>query len=268
MQHAQQQTTGSSISMRVPGFEVLGGVHAATSVLARHTHETPTICSVQYGRFTEYYPGKAFDCDARTLKITPAGEPHWNRFAAVDTFGLRIDVDRGTFGELPAIAGMLDERVFFEADAFALLTAQLVRELSRPDDLSPLAIEGLLLELLAQMARLKADRTPRVPRYVRAAHDLVAAQFRTRVTVEGIARTVGVPAPQLARAFRREYTCTIAQKIRQLRVEYAASALAATDAPLAEIALRAGFYDQSHFSNAFRRHFGVTPSTYRNRRSV
>jgi AraC family transcriptional regulator len=267
MRHAQTQTA-TPISVRVPGFEVLGGVHPATSVLERHTHETPTICSVQYGRFTEYYPGKAFDCDARTLKVTPAGEPHWNRFAAVDTFGLRIDVDRHAFTELPAIADMLDERVFFEADAFALLTAQLVRELTRPDDLSGLAVEGLLLELLAQMARLNADRTRRAPQYVREAYDLIASQFRSRVSVEGVAQMVGVPAPQLARAFRREYACTIAQKIRQLRVEYAAGALARTDLPLAQIALSAGFYDQSHFSNAFRRHFGVTPSTYRQRRSA
>jgi AraC-like DNA-binding protein len=32
---------------------------------------------------------------------------------------------------------------------------------------------------------------------------------------------------------------------------------------LSEIALRAGFYDQSHFTNVFRRTLGVTPSAYR-----
>jgi AraC family transcriptional regulator len=267
MQHAQFPNGAGALTLSVPGFEVQAGVHAATSVLARHTHDSPTICSVQYGRFTEYYPGKAFDCDARTLKITPAGEPHWNRFAAVDTFGLRIDVDARTFEDVPAVAGLLDERVFFAADAFALLTAQLVRELSRPDELSAVAAEGLLLELVARMARMNEERAPRTPAYVRRAHELVSDQFRTPLTVAAIARSVGVSAAQLARAFRQEYACTIAQKIRQLRVEYAAGALLGTDTPLVDIALSSGFYDQSHFSNAFRRHFGVTPSAYR-RRSV
>jgi AraC-like DNA-binding protein len=44
---------------------------------------------------------------------------------------------------------------------------------------------------------------------------------------------------------------------------HAARELAETAEPLSEIALRAGFYDQSHFTNVFRRTLGVTPSAYR-----
>jgi AraC family transcriptional regulator len=33
--------------------------------------------------------------------------------------------------------------------------------------------------------------------------------------------------------------------------------------PLAEVALCAGFFDQSHFSRRFRQHFGVAPHAYR-----
>jgi len=33
--------------------------------------------------------------------------------------------------------------------------------------------------------------------------------------------------------------------------------------PLAEIAARAGFADQSHFTREFKRHFGITPGHYR-----
>jgi AraC family transcriptional regulator len=51
--------------------------------------------------------------------------------------------------------------------------------------------------------------------------------------------------------------------VRRLRVELAGRWLTDTDLPLAEIALAAGFCDQSHFSNLFRRIIGVTPSHYR-----
>jgi AraC family transcriptional regulator len=46
-------------------------------------------------------------------------------------------------------------------------------------------------------------------------------------------------------------------------VARAARELAETDAPLAEIALAAGFADQSHFSNVFRRETGLSPSAFR-----
>ena len=36
-----------------------------------------------------------------------------------------------------------------------------------------------------------------------------------------------------------------------------------TDAPVAEIALRMGFFDQSHFARVFRVHTGLTPTEFR-----
>jgi transcriptional regulator GlxA family with amidase domain len=39
--------------------------------------------------------------------------------------------------------------------------------------------------------------------------------------------------------------------------------LAQTELSLAEIALAAGFSDQSHFSNLFRHHTGFSPSKFR-----
>lgn len=246
----------------VPGFEVHAGLHAAASVLDRHTHEMPTICSVQYGRFTEYYAGKAFDCDARTLKITPAEEPHWNRFAAVDTFGLRIDVATEAFADVPPVARLLERRAFFEATAYANTARDLLREMNTPDALSVMSVEGLLLELLAKMARTQDVRTG-TPVYVRRAREMVTDLFRTGVTLDEIAAAVGVTPGQLARAYRVHFGCTVAQHIRQLRLEAAEHELVTTRMTLVEIALRAGFYDQSHFANAYRRHYGLTPSERR-----
>jgi transcriptional regulator GlxA family with amidase domain len=43
----------------------------------------------------------------------------------------------------------------------------------------------------------------------------------------------------------------------------AARELATTSKPLSLVALDAGFYDQSHFSNVFRRQLAMTPGEYR-----
>lgn len=238
------------------------GVHAAASVLERHTHDAATICSVQYGRFTEYYVGKAVDCDHRTLKVTPAGEPHWNRFAAVDTFGLRIDVDNAAFAGMPAVSRLLDSRAFFDGGAYALIARQLIHEMTRPDEVADLAIEALLLELVARMSRLH-PRARATPEWLRRAHEMVSDLFRTPLTVEQVARAVDVSPTRLARAYRERYGTTIAQRVRALRLESAEQELVSGSAGLAEIALRAGFYDQSHFTTAYRRHFGITPAQRR-----
>jgi AraC family transcriptional regulator len=252
-------------TLSVPGFEVYAGVHPAASVLERHTHDAPTICAVQHGSFTEFYPGKAVACADGTLKVTPAGEPHWNRFDRVTTYGMRIDVDPGRFAAQSAVKRMLDERVFLAAGALASLTRQLVAELKRADAVSPVAAEGLLLELVAQMARCADPRDARPVGWLAQAEEIIHDMYRTPLTVAGIAAQVGVHGSTLARAYRREFGCTVAQKIRTLRLEHAARRLSTGDAALSGIALDAGFYDQSHFTNAFRRHFGVTPAEHRRR---
>jgi AraC family transcriptional regulator len=257
------QSESMASTLHVPGFDVVSGVHAPASVLSRHSHDRPTICAVHSGHFTEYYPGKAVECDAHTVKVTPAGEPHWNRFAAVATRGVRIDVDATRFEARPAVARVLGERVFFPAGAFAALTSSLAAELAQPDSASSVAVEGLLLELVAQMARLTGRRTRSQPRWLVRADELIHDAYRSGPTVASIADEVGVHATTLARAYRREFGCTIARRIRQLRLEYAARQLTTAGARLSDIALETGFYDQSHFSNAFRQHFGVSPGRYR-----
>lgn len=261
--HRNASHTWPAVEFSVPGFGITTGVHPPASVLARHAHDHPTICAVHSGRFTEYYAGKAVECDERTVKLTPAGEPHWNRFAAVETHGLRIDVDTARFRDRPAVSRMLDERLFFPPGAFAGLAASVAGELTRNDAASPVAVEGMLLELVARMARLSDVRGSSRPRWLARADSLIRETYRSRLTVCGIAGEVGVHPTTLARAYRREFDCTIAARIRQLRLDYAARELAASDTRLADIALDAGFYDQSHFSNAFRRHFGVAPGRFR-----
>ena len=51
--------------------------------------------------------------------------------------------------------------------------------------------------------------------------------------------------------------------LREIRVQRAADALARSSAPLAQIALDAGFADQSHFTRVFRTAHGVTPQRWR-----
>jgi AraC family transcriptional regulator len=55
----------------------------------------------------------------------------------------------------------------------------------------------------------------------------------------------------------------VGEYVRNLRIERATLQLAQTELSLAEIALAAGFSDQSHFSNLFRQRTGFSPSRFR-----
>ena len=133
------------------------------------------------------------------------------------------------------------------------------------DSTSPLAVEGLLLELVAAASRHRErdGKERQRPRWLEEAHDRIHAELGSHPSLSSLAQAVGVHPVTLARAFRREFGCTVGEYIRSLRIERAAHQLAQTELSLAEIAMGAGFSDQSHFSNLFRHHTGLSPSRFR-----
>ena len=250
-------------SSAVEGFTLTEGRHAAGSKLPWHTHPGPTLCFVYTGAFTETFSGMTLECTPGTLKITPAEEPHSNQFGREDTHGLLIEADGARVERLGEYATVLEERASFRDDRLAVLAWQIAAELRRRDTAAPLAIEGLLLEILAGVARERELRLGGpVPRWVVAARDYLHDPGDVGSLGE-VAAAVGVHPVTLARGFRKAYGCSVGAYLRWLRVARAARRLAETEAPLAEVALAAGFADQSHFSNVFRRETGLSPSQFR-----
>lgn len=250
--------------LSVPGFLLYRGMHPQGTELPAHSHDDPTLCYVLRGRFTEYVGGHAVDCLSDSLKITPAGETHWNRFAAGETHGLRIDVDRQRFADSLPIHRLLDERIHVSGAYAGDVVTRLLSELEEKDDTSAVAVEGLLLELLATLARdAVPGRQPTMSPWLREADEMIRELYASSIALGAVARAVGVAPATLARSYRAVFRVTVGERIRQLRMERAVRELLESEEPLSSIALRAGFYDQSHFTNLFHRRMGVTPAQYR-----
>jgi AraC family transcriptional regulator len=143
----------------------------------------------------------------------------------------------------------------------AFLGMRLYREFRLMDAVSPLAIEGLALEVLAELVRLTVPA--RLPTWLLRARDLIHDRFQENLGLAEIAAAVGVHPVYLTSMFRKHFRQTIGDYHRQIRIEFACKQLATGRMPLAEIALAAGFVDQSHFARVFKRQVGMTPGTYR-----
>ena len=85
------------------------------------------------------------------------------------------------------------------------------------------------------------------------------------MTVEGLAEVAGLPLRQFERLIRRTFGLPTKQYITQVRVTAASELLRSTQLPLAEIATRCGWYDQSAFTKQFTKIVGVPPGEYRRR---
>jgi len=85
----------------------------------------------------------------------------------------------------------------------------------------------------------------------------------THLRIADVAASLGVHPVHLARVFRKAWGCSPGDLLRWRRVEQAGALLRCRKLGMAEIAVIAGFADQSHMARAFQIRYGMTPSHYR-----
>jgi AraC-like DNA-binding protein len=92
---------------------------------------------------------------------------------------------------------------------------------------------------------------------------MLASRFRDRLTLEEIAASVHVAPCHLCRLFRRCTGLPIHRYLNRVRLRASINRFLDPAANLAGVATDMGFASHSHFTDAFRKEFGITPSEVR-----
>ena len=229
-----------------------------------HTHADAHFVFVVRGTYVTEARNRPGECGAATLIFNPAGTTHRDRFRS----------ERGRFFAISVASGVAKHietkhqaSVSFGPEIVAL-AREAHAEFQRPADLSPLILEGLGLELAGRAARWVVDRDAHAPRWLLEVRDSIHDRCTTRLTIRELAAEAKVHPIHLARAFRRHFASSPGQYLRRCRIDKARELLARSELPLAELALEAGFSDQSRLTTAFRRATGLTPREFRLRANV
>jgi transcriptional regulator GlxA family with amidase domain len=92
---------------------------------------------------------------------------------------------------------------------------------------------------------------------------LIHEQFAEPWSVDQLARAVNVSPSYLTRLFREHTGRSPASFVRELRLRRAYELIQTTFLSIKEVMAAVGWNDPSHFSRAFKRHFGVSPKGLR-----
>jgi AraC-like DNA-binding protein len=101
------------------------------------------------------------------------------------------------------------------------------------------------------------------PRVLRRVREYIDAHIERRISVETLASLANLSVCYFVRAFKQSAGATPHDYLIRRRIERTMELLSSTDMPLSEIALAAGFADQSHCARRFRQHVGMSPRDYR-----
>jgi transcriptional regulator GlxA family with amidase domain len=106
-----------------------------------------------------------------------------------------------------------------------------------------------------------AGRDGRIDRALSA----MGAALHERWTVTRLARSVGMSRPAFALRFQEAVGTSPMRHLARCRMERAAELLAASEAPLAQVAELVGYESEFAFNRAFKRVHDVAPGAYRRR---
>jgi AraC family transcriptional regulator len=250
----------------VAGYRVVEAVYTKGLSLPRHTHPRPALSYVARGGFRETNRRGVEVCRPGMMHVRPSEEPHANEFDPNGTRILIVDVPLEPLLEDRRIRRLLGRAAVVQDGVVRNLADELLWELHHRDQASDLAIEGLVLALLARLVRATSRlRTSSgdgpLPNCLERAREFIDAHFARVLPLAEIASEAGLHPSSLARAFKRRFEVTPWQYQRRRQIDWVKAELRRGDRPISAIAHEAGFSDHSHLTRAFRVAEGVVPST-------
>jgi AraC family transcriptional regulator len=226
--------------------------------------DTAHICFLWHGAFEERRASSSVWRVAPNVRVSPAGDGHaccygnaGGRCLVIEPLPTLGAQDRVPSPSEPTI--VRDERIIELAER---VYTEMRTESPRP--VSGLVIESIALEVLAQSARWERRRAERhSPPWLSHLQDYLASDLAGVPELSTLAGIAGVHRVHVARAFRDHLGCTVGDYVRRLRVRRACELLTQTSVPLTEVAMQAGFFDQSHMTRVVKSFLGATPASLR-----
>ena len=155
-----------------------------------------------------------------------------------------------------------DDRTYAVSAAGYMRVLALIERLAARERVDRLAVEETLHFALAPQddCGLVSARDRAIAETIAHVVDL---RFDEDLTLDELAGMAGISVFHACRVFRRVRNASIHRYRQTVRLRHALALLRDTSWPLARVAVDAGFANQGHLGNVFRRRLGVTPAQAR-----
>ncbi|WP_426116853.1 helix-turn-helix transcriptional regulator [Massilia sp. PWRC2] len=235
--------------------------------VATHRHDDAHFVLVLSGVYISSARHAPTRACAPTLVFNPAATTHRDRFLDGKGSFLTVSLDPAVLGGAPELQAAQQQACVLSAPASVAAAFRIAREMGAGAAGADAALlEARGWDLLASLHSAANQSARALPAWAHRAYAAVVDMASERhLRIADLAGLLGVHPVHLARVFRQAWGCSPGELLRWRRLEHASGLLRRPAAAMAEVALMAGFADQSHMNRAFQNVYGMTPSTYRNR---
>jgi AraC family transcriptional regulator len=242
--------------MQTPGVLAKIGRYPPGLRQGWHRDRCSRVSVVLRGAFSEDGPAGGLDFAPGDVLLKSSDVRHQDAFGPDGALLLAVEIAESDSSLTRLGAGRWRRRN--DAPALRLALSLLESVASRDERAADIAASDIV-------ASSDGDDERRVaaPAWLLRLKDEIETSGLAHVDVSKRAREAGVHPAHLSRLFRRIVGVSITEHAQTHNVRRALEHLAGSDGPLCDVAVAAGFYDQSHMNRVFRRVCGRTPGALR-----
>ena len=229
--------------------------------MPEHVDVRSRISVVIAGHLRESVGGRDEHAAAGSLAIKPGHVAHRNLFGPGGARLLSIEVPDGLADDRGA--GSLGCWRWSHGGRLAVVAIRSYLALRNAVD-DAIAKEDAVLELISALSEPGDHARERHrPAWLQHVYERMHDAPSERHGLKDLAHEAGVHPVHLARVFRRHMGCTPGEYMQALRLWLMIEQMASRPTAFSDIALNAGYADQSHMTRSCRRLLGATPSRCR-----
>ena len=128
-------------------------IHRIGERLPKHAHENAYFCTVLSGNWLESLNNRERICKPMSMQYHPSDEAHSDDFRNQEGHTFNIELTQKRLNDFSSYSINLNDSLEFYKNEATLIVLKVYQEFKAFDIVSPLAIEGLILEMIASIAR-------------------------------------------------------------------------------------------------------------------
>lgn len=230
----------------------------------RHEHALPSWTFVVSGLVEETFSSDSFICRPGNVLMKPATADHTNRYGPACTRCLLIEVSANSEIDSDVNRNLFSSPRVFDGGLISNLAGRIYQDFNGTDRITAFSLESLLIELRLVSARhTDLRRSSSNRKWLNRIRDHLETDFRAPPSLSELACIHNLHPVYICQEFAAAFGMSIGEFVRRVRFEWAREAVGVGFASLSDVALAAGYSDQSHLCRDFQRRVGVSPRHFR-----
>jgi AraC-like DNA-binding protein len=228
-----------------------------------HYHKNAYFTFILQGKLIEGNRKEIYNCSAGDLLFHNWQEPHYNIKPIGFSRGFHIEVEQKWMDEFSLHLNDLQGSIRISDPDIKFLLHKIFKETKINDNITPLSLQGILLQTLAYLKTISFTSERSKPQWVDKINEILHERSSEKLSLIDLSGNLGIHPVHLSRDFSKYFHCSMGEYIRKLKVEKSLIMLTDRKYSLMDISFECGFSDQSHFIRCFKEITGLNPLAYR-----